>query len=90
MSAVRYRLPDVMDLRAAAPLARDLLALRGKDVALDGSGVQRLGGLCLQVLLAARQTWAADDMPLLIVEPTATLRDCIHLFGATFHAPAYG
>ena len=33
---------------------------------------------------------AADDVPLTIVEPTATLRDCIHLFGATFHAPAYG
>ena len=28
--------------------------------AVDASGVERLGGLCLQVLLSARKTWAAE------------------------------
>ena len=31
---------------------------------LDASAVQRLGGLCLQILLSARKTWAADGVNL--------------------------
>lgn len=57
-------LPPVLDLNAAAPLKADLLALRGQDVTLDGAAVERLGGLCLQVLLAAAKTWAEDDLNL--------------------------
>ena len=51
-------LSDVLDLNAA------LLALRGHPVVLDASAVQRLGGLCLQILLSARKTWAADGVNL--------------------------
>jgi chemotaxis protein CheX len=57
-------LPDVLDLNAAEPLKAELLALRGHDLLLDASAVQRLGGLCLQVLLSARKTWAADGVNL--------------------------
>ncbi|MFA4937729.1 STAS domain-containing protein [Brevundimonas sp.] len=57
-------LPDVLDLNAAEPLKADLLALRGHPLTLDASAVERLGGLCLQVLLSARKTWAADGVNL--------------------------
>ena len=40
----RVTLPAVLDLRAAAPLADELKALRGGDVEIDGSEVRRLGG----------------------------------------------
>lgn len=53
-------LPDVLDIRAAATLAEELLALRGKALEIDASRVQRLGGQCLQVLLSASMTWKAD------------------------------
>jgi chemotaxis protein CheX len=53
-------LPGVLDLAAAAPLLAELRARRGGALNLDGSNVQRLGGLCLQVLLAAQDAWRAD------------------------------
>ena len=57
-------LPDVLDLNAAELLKAELLALRGHPLTLDASAVERLGGLCLQVLLSARKTWAADGVNL--------------------------
>jgi chemotaxis protein CheX len=35
-------------------------------VTLDGAAVERLGGLCLQVLLSASRTWAEDGRPFAI------------------------
>jgi chemotaxis protein CheX len=83
------RLPDVLDLKAAAPLREELLAARGSAIQLDASHVQRVGGLCLQVLLSARQTWAEDKLALRVVEPSAEFNDGIALFGAAalMHEP---
>lgn len=75
-------LPKVMDLMAAKRLAADLLAARGKPVALDASHVQRVGGLCLQVLLSAQRTWAADKMAFEIVNPAASFEKCMAQLGA--------
>lgn len=49
-------LAAVLDLKAAGPLADELLATHGIDIQLDGSAVQRVGALCLQILVAARRT----------------------------------
>jgi chemotaxis protein CheX len=57
-------LAEVLDLNAAEPLKAELLALRGHELTLDASAVERLGGLCLQILLSARKTWAADGVNL--------------------------
>ncbi|WP_426024383.1 STAS domain-containing protein [Brevundimonas sp. PWP3-1b1] len=57
-------LAEVLDLNAAEPLKAELLALRGHDLTLDASAVERLGGLCLQILMSARKTWAADGVNL--------------------------
>ena len=76
------RLPEVLDLKAAAPLREQLLAARGRPIQIDASHVQRLGGLCLQVLLSARQTWQEDKLPLEIVEPSTEFTDGVALFGA--------
>ncbi|MET4685129.1 STAS domain-containing protein [Brevundimonas faecalis] len=65
MSAIT--LPAVLDLRAAAPLRDELLAARGQAAVLDAAAVQRLGGLCLQVLLSALQTWRADGASLTFI-----------------------
>lgn len=63
-------LPEVLDLKAAAPLAAEFLALRGRPVDVDASRVERLGGLCLQVLLSAAKTWKADEMGFALVNPS--------------------
>jgi chemotaxis protein CheX len=57
-------LAEVLDLNAAEPLKAELLALRGHDLTLDASAVDRLGGLCLQILMSARKTWAEDGVNL--------------------------
>ena len=51
-------LPPVLDLQAADPLRAELLSLRGRPLQVDASQVNRLGGLCLQVLMSARKLWA--------------------------------
>jgi len=84
-------LPPVLDLNAAGPLARQLADLRGRAVVLDGSAVQRLGGQCLQVLLSAKATWAADGQDFRLADPSDELTAALALMGApvnpTFQTP---
>jgi chemotaxis protein CheX len=82
--AVVIALPAVLDIRAAEPLKADLLAARGQALTVDASAVERLGGLCLQVLLSARKTWAADGQDLTV----APLSDAFSEQWAAFGAPA--
>lgn len=81
----RVRLPAVLDLRAAAALARDLMALRGRPISLDASGVERLGGLGLQVLISARMSWLADQLGFSLVGAS----DAFHADCARLGAPAF-
>lgn len=74
-------LADSLDLTAAAPLAAELLAARGKPAALDASGVLRLGAQCLQVLLAARTLWSTDGLPWRVVDPSPEFTDATALMG---------
>ena len=66
----RMDLPSVLDLSAASSIKTELNGLRGKSLELDASGVERLGGICLQVLLAARAAWEADGNEFRIANPS--------------------
>jgi chemotaxis protein CheX len=81
-AAFRMRLTETLDLRAAAPLARDLLAARGHTLAIDAGEVRRLGGLCLQVLLSADLTWARDGVAMRIEAPSPAFCEAVSMFGA--------
>ena len=81
-SAEPLSLTEVLDLRAATPLSQALLARRGADLEVDASEVTRLGGLCLQVLLSAVSTWAADGRALRVVNPSDAFREGARLLGA--------
>ena len=80
---VRVRLPEVMDLESAEVLAQDLLALRGCPVVLDAAGVERLGGLGLQVLLSARRTWREDHLHFAVVDASDAFQADLALLGAS-------
>lgn len=56
------KLKPALELTAAGPLKTEFVALRGRAVRVDATDVQRFGALCLQVLLSARATWAADGV----------------------------
>ena len=76
------KLPQILDFAAATPLRQELANLRGEPLELDGSSVERLGGLCLQVLLSAQATWAADGQAFRIVGPSTAFVDAVRLMAA--------
>ena len=78
----RIELPSVLGLTEAAGLRDRLLASRGRMIDLDGSKVERLGGLGLQILLSAHATWGRDGQRLRLLQPSDALRDGLALFGA--------
>ena len=84
------QLPAVLDLGAAGPLWAALNARRGQPVELDASGVERLGGLCLQVLLAAQKQWNADGAAFSVVNPSPAFSDGTTLMAAPDLAPQGG
>ena len=75
-------LAPMLDLNAAEPLKAEILARRGQDLTLDGSAVERLGGLCLQVLLSARRIWAADGLNLRLANLSEAFTEQWAAFGA--------
>ena len=75
-------LPAILDLTAAGPLTAELLAQRGTPLMVDGSAVERVGAQCLQVLLAARRTWAADGHAFSIESPSDALVETAAAIGA--------
>ncbi len=74
-------LPPVLDLQAAEPLRAELMALRGRPLALDASQVTRLGGLCLQVLMSARKIWVEDGVSLMVDQPSSGFSEQLTAFG---------
>lgn len=74
-------LPNELDIKAAGPLAAELLAARGRDLALNASQIERVGGQCLQVLLSAAATWNTDGAELTIEEPSPAFVDAIQTAG---------
>ena len=76
------RLAETLDLNAAEPLRQALAEQRGHPVALDGSQVARLGGLCLQVLVSAYKTWLEDGQEFRLERCSPDLVDQLRLFGS--------
>ncbi len=81
------KLPSVLDLSAAGPLRSQLMELRGRKLELDGADVERLGGLCLQVLIAARNQWRVDGADFQIVNASPAFMDGERLMAAGELAP---
>lgn len=70
-----------LDIKAAAPLLAELMAARGAAMALDASQVERVGGQCLQVLLSAAATWAAEGARLTLENPSPAFAEAVRTAG---------
>ena len=79
MTAVR--LPAARISSTAGTLRDDLLALRGSDIVLDGGEVERIGGLCLQVLISAKKTWDADGKGFNLNPASTALNEQLAAYG---------
>ena len=84
MSAEPLQLADSLDMTAAGPLVQSLIERRGQPLTLDASNVRRVGGQCLQALLSAEATWAADGAAFSIVDPSPEFADGVALMGAAW------
>jgi chemotaxis protein CheX len=73
----------VLDLNAASLLREQFVARRGSALRVDASQVERLGGLCLQVLIAARAAWAEDRHELMFDDVSSELQSGLGVFGVT-------
>jgi hypothetical protein len=58
-AAAKLQLEPVLDMGAAERLHAQLIDVRGQSLEIDASQVERLGGLCLQVLQTASLTGAS-------------------------------
>ena len=80
-NAKTYMLSEVLDIKAALPLAEGLLAQRGSELMIDASRVERIGAQSLQILLSAMSTWHADGVSIEFIEPSAPFIHGLELFG---------
>ncbi len=67
-------LPATLTTDAAASLIDDLRARRGAALRIDASGVDVLGGACLQALLSAAAAWRDAGAPLSVIGASEAFR----------------
>jgi anti-anti-sigma regulatory factor len=77
-----------LDMTAASALALDLTGVRGQPLILDASAVRRLGGQCVQLLLAARMAWSMDGVSFEIADPSPEFAEALALMGCPDLIPA--
>jgi chemotaxis protein CheX len=83
------QLPSVLDVKAASALQQQFIDRRGTALHIDASRVERIGGLCLQVLLAAQAAWSTDQQALVFDNPSQELRAGLTAFGVAPDALTY-
>jgi chemotaxis protein CheX len=54
-------LAPILDLNEASALHGKLMGLRGSGLVIDASAVERVGALCVQVLMAGAKSWEEDN-----------------------------
>ena len=57
----RIMLEARLDTSAASKLMAQIETAEGNDLVLDASGVEMLGGLCLEAILNARHRWSQAE-----------------------------
>lgn len=76
-------LAKVLDLNEASALHGKLMAMRGKEVKIDASKVERVGALGVQVLMAAQKTWERDQLPFKFSNVSDAFAKTVQLLGVT-------
>ncbi|MFN0115557.1 MAG: STAS domain-containing protein [Paracoccaceae bacterium] len=74
-------LPARLDLPAAQPLAAALRERAGAPLRIDAGDVVFLGGLCLQVLIAAALLWRQGGVELTVEPRSEPFEGALAIFG---------
>ena len=73
-AAKSLNLAPVLDLNEA-------MSLRGSDLMIDASGVERVGAQCVQVLMAAKKNWDEDKLTFKFSKVSDTFSKTMQLIG---------
>jgi len=84
-----FDLPANLDMQAASGLLEKILAGRGADLRIGAADVQRVGGQCLQLLLAARSAWEADMNNLSFENVSPEFAAGLQTLGASIESISY-
>lgn len=83
-AATTLSLDNVLDLNAAGSLHAKLMAARGSDLVIDASSVERVGALCIQVLMSAAKTWEEEKHSLTFSQMSDALMKTMQLSGVNY------
>ena len=75
------KLSPVLDLNEATALHGKLISMRGSNIAIDASQVERLGVQCAQVLIAGARAWQADKKSYVIEKSSDAFAKTMQLIG---------
>lgn len=75
------KLAAVLDLNEASVLHGKLMSMRGSDVVIDASGVERVGVQCAQVLVAGDRAWSEDKKSFLVEKASDAFQKTMQLIG---------
>lgn len=75
------KLSAVLDLNEASVLHGTLMSMRGKDLVIDASGVERVGVQCAQVLVAGVRAWEEDKKSFLVEKASDAFQKTMQLIG---------
>jgi chemotaxis protein CheX len=75
------KLSAVLDLNEASVLHGKLMSMRGSDIVIDASGVERVGVQCAQVLVAGERAWAEDKKSFLVEKASDAFQKTMQLIG---------
>ena len=79
------KLSPVLDLNEASVLHGQLMELRGRDLKIDASQVERLGVQCVQVIVAAARAWQADKKAFVVEKASDAFEKTLQLIGIDPH-----
>ena len=74
-------LATVLDLNEASNLHGKLMSLRGSDLTIDASGVERVGAQCMQVIMAAKKNWDEDKLNFKFSKVSDAFKKTMQLIG---------
>ncbi len=75
------KLSAVLDLNEASTLHGQLMNMRGSDIVLDASSVERVGVQCVQVLVAGARAWDQDQKSFLVENASQSFEKTMQLIG---------
>ncbi|KEQ05779.1 MULTISPECIES: STAS domain-containing protein [Pseudorhizobium] len=75
------KLSPVLDLTEASALHGTLMSMRGRNVTIDASEVERVGVQCVQVLIAGARAWQADKKSYVVDKSSDAFAKTMQLIG---------